>query len=230
MRPQVKWLLTTLLAVLIVAPVAGQLPLGAELESLLENGVGEPILLANDSVKQEINLTGEQSDRVQKIVKEVSDKYRSELQKAGGDRKKQLRMASEWMRETRERVHKALPDILKPEQMKRLDQIQIQVNGIASFKRPDVQKKLNLTEEQKVEIRKIGDHLKQEAAETFKEAAKAPLRKMPGAVQKVRELKEDATKKAIQTLTAEQKKTWKEITGEKIDFKLELPLRPGGRP
>jgi flagellar motor switch protein FliG len=114
--------------------------------------------------------------------------------------------------------------------LKRLDQIQIQVNGIASFKRQDVQKKLNLTDEQKAEIRKIGEGLKEDAAEVLKDASSAPLRKIPGAIVKVKELKNTATQKAIDKLTSAQQQTWQEMIGEKFDFKLELLNRQGVRP
>jgi len=43
-------------------------------------------------------------------------------------------------------------------------------------------------------------------------------------------LKKAATEKAVQTLTSEQKKTWKEMNGEPFDFKLELPIGLGRRP
>jgi hypothetical protein len=230
MRSSVRWLLTAVLALGVLSPILGQLPRRGILENVMENGVDAPLLLANNGVKREIKLTDEQSNRIHKIVKEVSDKYQPEFRKAGRDRPQQAKIVADSARETRERVRQALPDILQPDQLKRLNEIQIQVNGIASFKRPEVQEKLDLTDEQKKEIRKIGDGLKQEVGEVMRDAASAPLRKMPGAIQKVKEMKDDATRKAVDKLTPEQKKTWKEMTGEKFDFKLELPLRPGGRP
>ncbi|MHB1422146.1 MAG: hypothetical protein ACYC3I_02895 [Gemmataceae bacterium] len=229
MRPHVKWPLTVLLAGSIVAPVASQAPLLAEIEAIMEKGVGKPLLLANNRVKEEIKLSSEQDQRVRKVVQDVKDKYQAELRKARGDRQRQIKIILDEMRETRDSINKALPDILKPEQLKRLDQIQIQVNGIASFKREDVQKKLMLTDEQKAELRKIGDGLKQQAAEALREAANAPVRKGPAAIRRVRELKDEADRKAMATLRDEQKRSWKEMTGEKIDVKIELPIRPGGR-
>jgi hypothetical protein len=233
MRSRVKWFLMAFV-VLTAAPAFGQAPLAqaplANLISTLENGVDAPFLLANASVKKEINLTDEQCGKVRKIVKEVYDKYQPDMQKARTDRdqKKWLELVGESTQETRERVHKALPDILMPEQFKRLKQIEIQVNGILSFKKPEVQKKLELTDKQKEEIRGIGDGLKQDVAGTLKDVASAPLRKGPEALRKVRELKNDATRKAVDTLTVDQKKTWKEMTGETFELKLDGSLLPRG--
>jgi hypothetical protein len=223
MRSHVKGFLTAILTLLLALPVLAQLPALLELQALIEAGVGEPILLANDGVKKEIKLTGEQDRQVQQIVKDAREKYLPDIRKAQGDRQKSVKLVLESTRETRERVHKALPDILKPDQLKRLNQIQIQVNGIASFKRQDVQEQLKLSDEQKEDIRKIGDGLKQALAELMKDTSTMPLRKLPRTIPKIKQLKNEATDKAIEKLTSEQKKTWQEMTGEKFDFQFQLP-------
>jgi hypothetical protein len=114
--------------------------------------------------------------------------------------------------------------------LKRLDQIQIQVNGISSFKRPEVQKELQLTLVQKVKIAKIGEDLKKDIAELVKDVSTAPLRKAPEAIRKAKELKSTATRKAVEQLTEAQRQTWNAMQGEKFDFQMQLPLRPGSRP
>jgi hypothetical protein len=230
MRSGVQWISAAILAGLLATPIQGQVPLRAALFSILQDGAGKPLLLANPKVKQEIKLTEEQDSRVLKIVKEAQNKYEPEIRKAGLDRDRLLKVGLEAIQETRERINKALPDILSADQLKRLDQIQIQANGIISFKRPDVQKKLNLTLRQKLEILKIGSDFKQQIDEVFKDASNAPLRRAPAAIQKSKELKNAATEKAVETLTSEQKHIWKEMNGEPFDFKLELPIRLGRRP
>jgi uncharacterized protein (UPF0335 family) len=229
MRTQVQWALTTVLAGFVASPSQAQVPLQAALVSLLQDGAGKPLLLANSGVKHEIKLTQEQDDRIRKILSEARDKYEPEFRKAGLDRDRLLKVGLESIKETRDRINKALPDILKPDQMQRLDQIQIQVNGIISFKRTDVQEKLKLTIAQKLQILKIGTDLKQQIDEVIKDASSAPLRRAPAAIQKSKELKKAATEKAVATLTSEQKNVWKEMNGEPFDFKLELPSRLGRR-
>jgi hypothetical protein len=230
MCPQWQWPLTTVLAGLLASPVQSQVPPRAALFSLLQDGAGKPLLLANPKVKQEIKLTEEQDNSIHKIIREVENKYEPEFRKAGLDRDKLLKVGLEAIQETRERINKALPDILSPDQLKRLDQIQIQANGIISFKRPEVQQKLKLTFTQKLQILKIGGELKQQIDEILKDASRAPLRKAPAAIQRARELKKAATEKAVETLTREQKQIWKELNGEPFDFRIELPIRLGRRP
>jgi hypothetical protein len=230
MRPQVQCVLTAVLASLLASPIQAQVTPRAALVSLLQDGAGKPLLLANPKVKQEIKLTEEQDSRIRKIIREAANKYEPEFRKAGLDRERLLKVSLEAIQQTRERLNKALPDILTPDQMQRLDQIQIQDNGILCFKRPDVQKKLKLTLRQKLEILKIGGDLKQQIDAVIKDASSAPLRKAPAAIQKAKELKNAATEKAVQTLTSEQKKIWKDMNGEPFDLKLELPIRLGRRP
>jgi hypothetical protein len=226
MRLRLRWTLTAIFAGLLVAPVQGQIPPRAALLSLLQDGAGKPLLLANPKVKQEIKLTEEQDNQIRKIVGEVLDKREPEFRRAGLDRDRLIKVGLDTIRETRDRINKAVPDILKPDQLKRLDQIQIQSNGIISFKRTDVQNKLKLTFVQKLGILKIGTDLRQQVDELIKDASDAPLRRLPAALQKSKELKEAATQKAVDTLTNEQKEIWKEMNGEKFDFRLELPIRP----
>jgi hypothetical protein len=222
-----KWCLTAVLAALIAAPALGQL-LSGEMMPLLQQGIDTPLLLSNKGVKKEIKLTNEQSDKVQKIVSEVFDKYKLDLRRARADRDKEkfAKLAIDSTVETRERVNKALPDILEPDQLKRLKQIQLQVNGLLSFAKPEVQKELKLTGRQKEQIKKIGDGLETDIAEVFKDTSSAPLRKLPEATRKARTLHDEATRKAVDTLDEEQKKTWKDMTGEKFDFKLDLLSTP----
>lgn len=227
MRPHVKWFLTAILAGLIVSPLFGQLAPREYLKQIFENGVDAPMLLNNHGVQKEIKLTEKQHAQVKKVVQEVFDKYKGEFVRAGRDREKQAKLIADSTQETRDRLHEKLPDILKPEQLKRLNEIQIQVNGIASFKREEVQKELKLTAEQKRDIRQIGDGLKSEIEEVFKDASKEPVRKMPGAMRKIKELKDDATRKAVETLSEEQQKKWRQMNGEKFDFKPELLQRRG---
>ncbi len=47
--------------------------------------------------------------------------------------------------------------MLKPEQVKRFKQIELQVGGVMAFNQPRVQEVLKLTDEQKEKIRGIGE-------------------------------------------------------------------------
>lgn len=237
MRFHVKWLLTAAFAALIAAPALGQLLPGGMLP-MLENGIGPPMLLLNKGVQQEIRLTDDQRIKFRRILAKVDDKYQADMRRAAasGDRKTQLKLFADSTREKAEKVNKAIPDILKPAQAKRLKQIEIQVNTLLSLNKPDIQKQLNLTEKQKDEMRDIADSFKQDVGEVVKDAASAEalgplqkLRKLADTARKIKDLNEAAKRKALGKLTDEQMKSWRELTGERFEFQFDLPGGPGSR-
>jgi hypothetical protein len=235
MSSHLKWFLTTVLAAVVIGPVFGQLIPG--MMPLLEDGLGAPALLLNKGVQQEIQLTDEQRDKFRKIVREVRDKYQPDLQKAKVDRdpKKFAKLMLDSTIESRDKVNKAIPDVLSEKQIKRLHQIELQVNVLPSLNKPEIQKELKLTDKQKTAVEDISDGLKKDIAEAVKALADArrPLEKARKAVetgQAIKKLIEAANDKALGTLTSEQKSTWKEMTGKKFDFKLDILDRPGERP
>jgi hypothetical protein len=212
MRPHAKWLSTAVLAGLVVAPVFGQLP-RVDVVALMQQPMDTPILLATPNVRKEIKLTDEQGQKFMAIAKEVQSKQ-PDIQKA--------------IQETRDRTNKAIPDILSPEQAKRLQQIKLQVNGVSTFTTPEVQKKLKLTDKQKEEIQKIAANLNKDIRKTI-EGAAGTVRDRLAAMAKVPQLKKDAGEKAVALLEDEQKKIWNEMVGDKFELKLEM-MRPGARP
>jgi hypothetical protein len=237
MRSRVKWFLTAVLAAVVIGPAFAQLIPG--MIPLLEEGLGAPALLLNKGVQKEIQMTDEQRDKFRKIVRDVHDKYQPDLQKAKTDRdpKKFAKLMLDSTMESREKVNKAIPDVLSDKQIKRLHQIELQVNILPSLNKPEIQKELKFTDKQKTKIKDISDGLKQDIAEAAKGAlADTPqrplekLRKGAETVQTIKKLTEAASDKALNTLTDEQKSTWKEMTGKKFDFKLDLLNLPGARP
>lgn len=215
MNSQVKWLLTTVLAGLIVAPALGQQRYRVDvIAMLLQQGADTPLLLSLPSVKKEIKLTDEQDAKFRQIIADVRGKPLAEIQKA--------------LQETRDKVNKAIPDILSAEQAKRLKQIELQINGVLSFNKPEVQKELKLTDKQKEEIKGIGDDLNKDIRQTMGDGDGAAVRKRLQALGKVPQLKKEAARKAVALLSDEQKKTWDKMTGDKFELRLDA-LRPGGR-
>ncbi len=233
MRFSLRSLLVATFLIAAPAPAFAQLPF--VMLAVLEKGIGSPFLLTNPGVQREIRLTPEQRDKFRAIVKDVGDKYQPDFEKAQGDKKKMLLVGYRFAKETSDKVNKAIPDVLQAEQAKRLNQIEIQVNGIISLNQSDIQKRLSLTDKQHDEIKEIGDKFKREVVQIVNDTSDSlgqnrPLlaaRNILAAYQTVRGKSETATEKALARLTDEQRKTWKEMTGAKFVFKFELPIGSG---
>jgi hypothetical protein len=237
MRLSFRWFPSAALAVALTVPTYAQRV--SEKEPAQEQGLDAAMLLTNQGVRKEIKLTEPQWDKVRAIVKGVHEKYQANLIKAKKDKneKKFVQLIQDSTRETADKVGKALPDILRSEQLKRLKQIEIQVNGLFALNKPDVQKQLKLSDTQKSRLKSIGDGLKQDVGEVFKAASKTKAKSAEEASRQaaesgrtVQRLSDEAFKKALAVLTESQKKTWKDLTGPKFEFKFDAPKRPSDKP
>lgn len=209
--------LTAGLAVVLALPVLAQQPGGGRGGRGGFGGMGgDPkMLLLNKSVQDELKLTDDQKADLAK----VQDKIREAGKAArdSGDREKG--------REAREAAIKDIEKwqtALKPEQSKRLKQIQLQVSGLNAFTEPDVQKELKLTDKQTAEIKDINENLTKDMRD-LRNSGGGDFAKM---MEKGRELRKEALDKVTGLLTDDQKKTWTEMVGEKFEMKFDGP--PGG--
>src|ERR1700676_5047025 len=92
-----------------------------------------PRLLSMEKVQEELKLTDDQKAQLTKIT----DKYKDDLAKARTD---QDRAKSAELRKAESAdIEKAVPTLLKADQLKRLNQIEVQASGLKAFTRDDVQ-------------------------------------------------------------------------------------------
>jgi hypothetical protein len=203
-------------AVLLAYPALAQFPGGGR-GGMMEG----PALLLNKSVQDELKLTDEQKAELQKAQEKIGAAFQAARQ--SGDREK-AKGAFDDARKVAEKVQEGL----KPEQAKRFKQIQLQAEGVQAFAKADVQKELNLSDKQKEEIKEIGEGVRRDAQELF-QGAQGDREKMREVGKKVQALRTEAMDKVSGVLTDTQKKTWKEMTGEKFEVRREQgPGGPGG--
>jgi Spy/CpxP family protein refolding chaperone len=177
-------------------------------------GGGPMFLLTQKSVQDELKLAPDQVEKIKELAQKQQEAF------AGlRDLSQEERQAK--MREMRQANDKALAEVLKPEQMKRLRQINLQQMGAMALGNAETAKTLGLTDEQKEKIKAIGDDARKEMQE---------LRQSGGDPDDVRkkteEIRKSSGEKMMAVLTDEQKAKWKELAGE--PFKGEI-RRPGPR-
>jgi hypothetical protein len=180
-----------------------------------------PMLIFNKSVQDELKLTDDQKASVTKL----QGKQREMMQKAREDAGDDFAKA---MQTYRQAMGKEVNTVLKSEQQKRFKQIQVQVGGAQALRGPEVAKALNLTDKQKEEIQGIIQDSLKDAAEIFKDA-QGDREKMQQAFQKIQKMNQEANAKALKLLSADQQTTYKQLTGEKFNFKPDPIGRRGGR-
>jgi Spy/CpxP family protein refolding chaperone len=173
-------------------------------------------LLQNKSVQDELKITAEQHAQFRKIARAFEQEHKDEIAKAQAD--KDIRKNLELRRLALETMARSANDVLRPEQLKRLGQIELQLRGIWGLMRSETQKQLDLSDKQKLEIRAILENLEKGIREATKDD-----KNRAEAWKKIHALNQDASEKALDRLSEEQRKTWKEMIGEPFELKVDLP-------
>ena len=221
MRTVTTRLFALALAVAVAAPLLAQPRPG-------QGGFGPQdgaALLRNKSVQEELKISEDQTTKLKEIGDKIRAKYADEFKDAGRDFAKIREVGKKVSEETK----KALADanILKPEQTKRLRQIEVQTAGLTAFSMEDVQKVLKLTDKQIADAKAASDDIRKDADEMRKDAG-MDFKKFAEIRTKVEKMRSDALNKLTGTFSDDQKKAYKELTGEKFELKVEF-TRPGGR-
>jgi hypothetical protein len=186
-------------------------------------GGGPAQLLTIEVVQKDLKLDQDQIDKVKKVAADMGEKMRSEMSGlrdlSPEERREKMQEVGKKMTED---TMKALADVLKPEQMDRLKQIQLQRRGPQAFTDAEVQKSLNLTDEQKEKIKTINEDLTKEMGDL-----RGGGRGNPQAGEKMAAVRKEATDKIMAVLTDPQKETWKTMTGKPIEIPFGGPPRSG---
>jgi hypothetical protein len=202
-------------------------------------GAGPLGLVNNKAVQEELKMSEEQISKLKDWARDFM-KTSFEMMKEEGvtfgkggfgklDEEMQAKIAAAQAKITKE-AYKQLADVLKPEQIKRLKQIEIQQLGVRAFSTPEVVEALKLTDSQKASVKGISGDLQKETREIFSELGggfgkgKFDFEKFNEANKKVQKLTKEYMSKIDEILDESQKKTWKELTGEAFDLS---KLQPG---
>jgi len=191
----------------VIAAVAVALFLGAPALAQFRGGGGGG-LAGNASVQKELKLTDEQTEKVKSALKDVFSGLKDSL--PGKDATPEQR--AEFTKKMSDATNKALAGILKPEQLKRLRQIELQQSGPTDA---DCQKELGLSDEQKTKIKEIGDKFRSDMRDLVTGG------NFQDAREKITKLRKESLDKEVAVLTDTQKKKWKEMTGEPFEVKFE---------
>jgi hypothetical protein len=182
-------------------------------------------LLTNKGVVEELKLSDEQQEKVKKSLTEIREKFAEDLKGSFKDKEKFAKIQKDMAAE----VTKNVMPTLKAEQVKRLHQIEIQAGvqtrGPSAFLTEAVEKEMKFTDKQKDAIKEAGEALAKERMEIFKEIGKDKDKRAEA--QKTLATKtKAAVEKITSTLTEDQKKAYKELTGAAFEYKPEMRARP----
>lgn len=205
------------LGLVIAAPAAAQPPGGFGRGGVTVAGA----IPQNTQLQEELKMDKEQVDKLTMALAKVREELRDDLAKML-DRNSTPEQRTEIQKRVAEANSKAVKEVLKPEQFKRLGQIENQLIGLNMYTKEDVVTSLKLTDEQKTKIRSIADDLQRDLRELGRNLDQESL-------QKRQSLQKEARESVQKLLTDEQKTVAKELTGEPFELRLTFGAGPGGR-
>lgn len=181
-------------------------------------------LAGQKSVQDELKMTEEQVKGVEKLAEKSREGFKGGFKdfKDLSDEEKKAKMEErvKEMTEKGKENDKAVAELLKADQVKRLKQIALQQQKTSAFTSSDVAEALKFTDEQKEKIKTIQEDARKERGE-LKGGDREENKKKYETLQK-------ATEEKLQgVLTDDQKSKWKELQGEA--FTGEIKFQFGGK-
>jgi hypothetical protein len=159
------------------------------------------ILLRQKSVQKELNISAEDVDKIMKFTKKQYEEAVKALELDGEKRKEKFEAL-------RKANRKFLTDTLKPRQRRRLDQITMQLTGLTQLTRPEIIKRLELTDDQVKKFKELQKDARKRLAELIDAKGDKDRHK------KLAKLREETRKNIMAELTDEQKEKVRKMVGE----------------
>jgi Spy/CpxP family protein refolding chaperone len=180
---------------------------------------GKLFLLTGKDIQKDLKLSDEQITK----AKEMSDKQAAERKELFGNIKDKEERRTKF-KEMTEAADKFVEELLKPDQLKRLDQLQVQQGGaMALLYNPKISDKLDLSQDQREKIEEIFKEAGPKFKEIFQGFFEASKEEKEAAQQKMADLQKSLLADAIKILNDDQKKTYDGLRGEPFTGKFPQP-------
>lgn len=178
---------------------------------------GGTFLVFRDKVQEELKLSDEQKEKLLETFPEYAQETKKVFDKIA-DLKPQEREKE--MRSHRQKYHEQLTaflkDTLKAEQLKRLQQLELQQQGPFALGRPEIRKELKITDKQMEKIIGVIQEMQKNIEPLMKEAQSGgnPEEIRPKAMK----VRKDHEARIEAILSEVQQKQWKEMRGKTFDL------------
>jgi Spy/CpxP family protein refolding chaperone len=145
--------------------------------------------------------------------------------KLTSDQKEKLKALPPPTRDNRADVEKQAAEILTPEQLERVKQIRLQLQGPVALASPEVAKALELTDEQRGKIQTVQQEAQAKMQEARQGARDMTTEQRAEMMKKMQESRKETLEKILAVLTPEQKAKFEKMQGAKIELDMSA-LRP----
>jgi hypothetical protein len=190
------------------------------------------LVLTNADLQKELKITDEQKKDLKELMTKAEDlnKKRADAWGSGQPDRAAMQELQKSSDALGSEVTKAGEKAFTADQKKRIKQIDIQRMGLAAFANEAVAKELKVTDDQKKALKETTDSATKAMRDIRTEVTGGgqtrPTPEQQAEIAKKTEtLTKETMEKVMKAMTDDQKKAWKEMTGEKFDVS-KLTARP----
>jgi len=175
-------------------------------------------LLRIEAVRTELEISPDQEEALTKMQEQGRPErpnadFRNMSEEERTEFFEKMRKQAE---ERNTKMKEQLEEVLFPEQLERLQQINIQLQGIAALQNAEVAKELKITEAQKKELEEVRAGLMEKMRDGMRELFSSGSRE--GIREKMEKMRDDMEGDVLAVLTSDQKKKFEEMKGEKFEM------------
>jgi len=176
-------------------------------------GYSQTPWFSNQGVRNQLKLQPEQFQKLEKSYMDYYGKYKSSLGSLDKlNEQERTQKLNDLSSSFGSNVMKSAEGTLTPEQMQRFRQLDIQYRGYDALNDPDIQRKLKLTDEQREQLRKYGRQYNEQMNSIYKDNNRE------AATKRYNDLRRQSSDRINSTLTEEQRRAWRDITGDPYNF------------
>jgi hypothetical protein len=196
---------------------APQLGVPEEARRQVAETLGPPFLVFRARVQEELKLSEEQKQKLEKRLQDTVLETMRFFEKLG-DRKAEEREQElhAYVQKAQENLTAFLQGLLQEEQLKRLRQVMLQREGLLALGDPEVRKELAITDKQRQQFFEVVQDMQKKIGPLLREAQ---LGGKPEEIQpRVMKIRAEHEGRIEALLNEAQKKQWKEILGKPLDL------------
>jgi hypothetical protein len=184
------------------------------------------LLTQNPAIQEELHLSAAQRSAVGQLFQELRGRFQEDFNRLRQVGPQSAAAAAELKKRVAAAGQTALAGVLKPEQLQRLHEIELQGRGAEVLADPSVQAALDLTPDQKA---RVGAFLQLQAAAARDLVRKSREQGSPQPVERLlAERRREALEPARALLTDEQRASLARLLGAPFTFRPGTGTRPAG--
>jgi hypothetical protein len=208
-----------------VAP--GQIPQTGQNNLGLPSGINPPLFL-DPAVRRELNVNDQQMGRLNNAFSTVTGQFRDDFGRLNQlDQRARAARLQELERNFNQQLMKSTGEIFNEQQVNRLNQLNLQRQGIAAFNDPTIRQRLNLSDAQHEQLRLLNEQIQRDQNDILRgldSNRDATLRRF-------NEFQTQIGDRVNTILDDRQRRIWSDMTGNRFNFpppvpSTGVPIRP----